>query len=143
MKDVPKVGRKFEVKDVAEGYAANMLFPRGLAMIATPQALKKLQAEKAAHDAERKVQDDLLHKNLDVLKDAKVLLTEKANEQGHLFAGVTKDMILEAISKQAHIVLDSESIVLEKPLKTTGDHKIMVHAAGKKAEITITIEAEK
>ena len=43
LKDVPKVGRKYDVKDVAEGYALNMLLPKKLAQIATPQAIKKIE----------------------------------------------------------------------------------------------------
>ena len=142
LKDIPKVGRKFEVKDVAEGFAQNMLFPRGLAMIATTNAIKKLEGEKAKLDAEKKIQGELLLKNLETIKSLKIVMKEKVNEKGHLFAGVTKEMIIAEVIKTARLNLDPESVDLEKPLKTVGEHKVTVHALGKKAEFTVVIEAE-
>jgi len=48
LKDVPKIGKRWEVKTVATGYARNYLLPRGLAKIATTPALKDLEIKKAA-----------------------------------------------------------------------------------------------
>src|SRR3989344_999724 len=52
LEDVKKIGRKFEVKNVSDGYAKNFLFPNGLADIATPDALKELEKKKSETDKE-------------------------------------------------------------------------------------------
>lgn len=143
LKDVAKVGRKFEVKDVAEGFATNMLLPRGLAVVATAQAIQNVQKQKDASDAERKIQGDLLLKNLDTIKGLKLTLSEKANDKGHLFAGVSKEAVLAELAKQTRLNIDPESVDLDKPLKTTGEHAVTVHAGGKKVEFTVVIEAIK
>ena len=143
LKDVPKVGRKFEIKDVSEGYATNMLFPKGLAMIATPQAVQKIQLETSKNESEKKIQGDLLLKNLESLKELQLTMTEKANEKGHLFAGVTKEMILAEIFKKVRLNIDPDSVIFEKPIKTVGEHTITIHAAGKKVEFIVTIEGGK
>ncbi len=140
---MPKVGRKFEVKDVPPGFATNMLLPRGLAVVATVQAVQNMQKQKDTLDAERKIQGELLAKNLETIKGLTLHMTEKANDKGHLFAGVTKEMVLAEIFKTARLNIDPESVDLDKPLKTVGEHKVIVHAGGKKAEFTVTIEAEK
>ncbi len=139
LKDIAKVGRKFDIKDVADGYAANMLLPRGLAMVATPASIQKVQLEKDKHDTEKKIQGDLLLKNLETIKTLTIQLAGKANEKGHLFAGITKEMILAEVAKTARLQLDPESVTLEKPIKEVGEHKITVHAAGKKADFTVTV----
>ncbi len=141
LKDIPKVGKKYDIKDVAEGYALNMLIPKGLASVATAQAVKKVDMEKSREMAEKKIQGDLLVKSLETIKKLTLTLTEKANEKGHLFAGVTKEILAEHIKKQARLNIDPENIILVKPLKEVGEHKVTVEAMGKKAEFTVVIES--
>lgn len=142
LKDIPKVGRKFDIKNVADGYALNMLIPRGLAQIATPQAEKNIQAMKAKDLVENKVQGELLLKSLDVIKTLVVNIKGKANDKGHLFAGITKERLVEEILKTSRLNLDVESIVLEKPIKEVGEYKVFVEVMNKKAEFTVVVEAE-
>ena len=141
LKDVPKVGKKFDIKDVSDGYATNLLIPRGLAEVATPQAVSKIEQMKKADLAERQIQGELLSKNLEVIKKLTLNLKEKGNEKGHLFAGVTKEMLAGEILKTARLNIDPQSIQLLKPIKEVGEHKVMVEALGKKAEFTVVVEA--
>jgi large subunit ribosomal protein L9 len=46
LKDVPRIGKKGDVKDVSDGFAQNALLPKGLAKIATPQAIKIMNDQK-------------------------------------------------------------------------------------------------
>src|SRR3990167_742911 len=61
LEDVKKIGKKFDVKDVSDGYAKNFLFPKGLAEVATPSALKELEKKKTEMEKE----DRELMKHLD------------------------------------------------------------------------------
>ena len=143
LKDVQKVGRKYDIKEVSDGYALNLLIPRGLATTATPQAVKKVEMMKANDMTEKKIQGELLLKNLETIKNLTITLKEKANEKGHLFAGVTKEMLAEKILKETRLNIDPESIILEKPLKEIGEHKVTVEAMGKTAEFIVVIETDK
>ncbi|MFA5888863.1 MAG: 50S ribosomal protein L9 [Candidatus Paceibacterota bacterium] len=142
LKDIAKVGRKYDIKNVADGYALNLLIPKGLAQIATPQTEKNIEAMKAKDLVERRVQGELLAKNIEVLKDLVINMKEKANDKGHLFAGVTKEKLAEEILKNARLNIDPESIKLEKPIKEVGEHKVSVEVMGKKAEFKIVIEVD-
>ncbi|MBU6232265.1 50S ribosomal protein L9, partial [Patescibacteria group bacterium] len=64
IKDVPKLGSRYEVKDVSSGHATNLLIPQGLALAATPDALKRLETQRKQAEAERKIHEDLLVKNI-------------------------------------------------------------------------------
>ncbi|TSC70969.1 MAG: large subunit ribosomal protein L9 [Parcubacteria group bacterium Gr01-1014_46] len=139
LKDVQKVGRKYDVKEVADGFALNLLIPRGLAKVATKDAVLKIEELRANDLTNKKIQEELLIKNLEVIKSLKVELKEKANEKGHLFAGVTKEMILEEVKKVTKLNLNLDNIKLDKPIKETGEHKIVVEAMGKKAEFVVNI----
>ena len=64
LKDVAKVGQKFDVKDVADGYAINFLIPRGLVEAATEANVRKVEGRKKKEDTQRKVQQDLILTNI-------------------------------------------------------------------------------
>lgn len=142
LKDIAKVGKKYDIKDVADGFALNMLIPRGQAQIATSQAIKNVETLKATDLTEKKVQGELLVKSLETLKNLTLKLQEKASDKGHLFAGITKERLAEEILKVARINIDPESIKLEKPLKEVGEHTVVVEAHGKKAEFKVIIESK-
>ena len=125
-KDVPKLGRKFEVKNVSSGYAQNLLIPKGLAIVATEQALKKAELDRKAMEGERKVMQDLIVKNIKDLDGITVSCTAKANDKGHLFAGLHKEAVAEEIFKQTQLQIDPNFIQLEHPLKEVGEHEITV-----------------
>ncbi len=143
LKDVAKVGRRYETKDVSEGYAANMLIPRGLAVAATPSALKMIGMEKAKTEGEQRIHDDLLMKNIATLDGKIITLKLKVNEKGHLFAGIHKAELLPEIEKQAGVQINAENIMLEKPIKEAGEHVIEVKGVGKSAKFTLKIEGKK
>jgi len=142
LKDIPKVGRKYDIKEVSEGYALNLLIPRGLAQIATIKAVKNIETLKSKDLVGRKVQGELLLKNLEVIKTLVLNIKEKANEKGHLFAGITKERLMEEIIKTARLNLDPESIELEKSIKEIGEYKVTVEVMGKKAEFTVVVEGK-
>jgi large subunit ribosomal protein L9 len=142
LKDVPKLGRKYDVKDVSDGHAQNFLIPRGFVAVATDAAVKKLTEQKEKDGAEKKIQAELLVKSLDELKKVTIKISGKASDKGHLFAGIGKETLISEIFKQTHLNLNQESVVLDKPIKELGQHKVTVQALGKKAEVTVVVEAE-
>ena len=89
LQDVKGSGKKGEVKNVADGYARNMLFPKGLAVEATSSNMNKLEGQQssAQHkiDVEKKAAMDAAAK----LKDQKVIIKAKAGSNDRLFGSVT------------------------------------------------------
>lgn len=140
LKDVAKLGRKYDTKTVSDGHAINLLIPQGLAIAATPDAIKRVENLKAAAEGERKVQEELLVKNIEGLKTATITIVGKANEKGHLFAGLHKEAIAAEIEKQTRLQVDPSFIQLEHPLKTIGEHVIEVSAGGKNAKLKVVVE---
>ncbi len=142
LKDIAKVGKKFEVKDIADGHALNFLIPKGDAKAATPSALKELDTLKAAAEAEKKVQEDLLSKTLHEIDGKAVEISLPANNKGHLFAGVHQTDVAQFIKKSQHVEILPDFIELPKPIKEVGEHEIHVVAGGKKATVKLVIEAK-
>lgn len=139
--DVPRVGKRHDIKEVNDGYAANFLFPRRLAEPATAKAVAELERRKKEIVVEREVQEDLLMKNLEEIKGKVVTIKGKANEKGSLFSAIHKKEIIEALKSQHRAEIAEEFIVLEKPVKETGEFEIPIQIKGHKASFKLVVES--
>lgn len=142
LKDTAKLGRKYDIKDVSDGHALNFLIPRGFVAIATPQTIAKINLQKEKDGAEQKIQAELLVKSLKVLGETTITISGKANEKGHLFAGISKETLIAEIQKQTRLNLYPETIELSKPIKEIGMHKVVISALGKSAELSVDVKGE-
>ncbi len=142
LKNVQKIGKKYEVVDVSSGHASNFLIPRGLAEVANASNIKKIESLRSKEEAEMKVKEDLLLKNLEDLKGLTVRVQEVANEQGHLFAGIHPEEMVAPIKEQTRLDILPEHIILTKPIKTLGEHKVTVSVQGVSVEFTLLVEAK-
>lgn len=140
LQDVPRVGKKYDVKEMSDGYAVNFLLPRKLAVKATPKATAELEIQKKEIVLEREVQEDLLMKNLEEIKGKTITIKAKADEKGHLFAQVHKKEIINSMKEQNHADIGEEFIILEKPIKTVGEFEIPISIKGNKSSFKLIVE---
>jgi len=125
-KDVKGTGKAGEIVKVSDGYARNMLFPKGLATEATPANIRNLEKQKAneaAKKAEEKAAALELAKNLE---DVKVVIKTKCGEGGRLFGSITSKDIAEETKKQTGYVVDKKKIQLNSPIRNIGKFDIKV-----------------
>ncbi|MEK7219262.1 MAG: 50S ribosomal protein L9 [Patescibacteria group bacterium] len=140
LKDVPRVGKRHDIKEVPDGYAMNFLIPRGLAQTATPKAVAELELRKKEVVIEREVQETLLLKNLEEIKGKIVMMKSKANDKGHLFSAIHKKEIIEELKRQQNANIDEDFIVLEKPIKEIGEFEIPIEVKHQKSFFKLVVE---
>jgi len=140
LRDVKGLGRKYDIKEAKDGHALNLLIPQGLAVHATDKNVKEVDLKKRTDLEHRKIQEDLLIMNLKELSGAKIEMTEKANDKGHLFAGIHKEQIIPEIKKQTRIDMLPEFLILEKPIKEIGEHEISVKVADKTVKFKLVVK---
>lgn len=140
LQDVPRIGKRHDIKEINDGYAMNFLFPRRLAEVATPKAIAELEKRKKNIEIEREVQEELLMKNLEEIKGKVLRISAKTDEKGHLFSGIHKKEIVEEMKKQNHADISEDFIVLEKPIKESGEHEIPISIKNKKSSFKLIIE---
>lgn len=138
--DIKGIGRKYEIKNVADGYANNFLIPKKLAEYASPEMVKKFQIIKTQEEVEKDIKDKLTEKQIDALKDVKIELNKKTNEKGHLFEKIHPEEISKALKEQAGIEFGPEFLDLE-PIKEIGEHKIKVVIGKKQGEFILVVES--
>ncbi|MEE1038402.1 MAG: 50S ribosomal protein L9 [Eubacterium sp.] len=124
--DVKGKGKAGDVVKVNDGFARNMLFPKGLAKEATPGNLKNLENKKAiaaAEEAEKKAEAEAVAEKL---KELTVKIETKAGDNGKLFGSITSADLAKACKEQFDIEIDKKKIKLDSPIKAAGKKEIAV-----------------
>ena len=118
--DVKGKGKKGQRIEVAEGYARNFLLPRGLAALATTDAMNTMRLQEKARakaEAEAKAAAAALSEQL---KSCQVKIPARGGEGGRLFGAVTTKEISAALAEQHGVEIDSKKLVLDEPIKSYG-----------------------
>ena len=139
LKDVPRVGKRNDVKEVNDGYAMNFLIPKKFAELATTKAINALEQKKKEMILERTMAEQALIKIMNEIKDKEVTIKGKANEIGHLFSAIHKKEIVEALKREHRIDINEDFLDLEKPLKKTGEFEIFVKVKDKKTTFKVIV----
>lgn len=142
LKDVYKLGRAGEVKDVAPGYGRNYLLPQGLAVMATAGALRQAERIRDAAKEERERLNQELGSLAEILQDLKLSFAMKAGETGKLYGSVTTQDIADAIMEQSAAEVDKRDIDSE-PIKMLGVHTAAVRLTiDLVPEVTVLVHRE-
>lgn len=138
LRDVARVGKRFEVKEVPSGHALNFLIPQKLALSATKEHIQRVEALKARAVANHEEEAIAFEKLVALLHDNPITLAMESNESGHLFKGVKALDIAQAATKDGTL-LKPEYIDLKEPIKSIGEHHIPLHFGSKRAECILII----
>ena len=126
LQDVKGSGKKGEVKNVADGYARNMLLPKGLAVEATPENMNKLEGQKASAQHKTDVEKQAATEAAAKIKDKKLIIKAKAGSNDRLFGSVTAANIAEALDSQLGVKVDKKKISLSSDIKNFGSYTATV-----------------
>ncbi|MBI2100909.1 MAG: 50S ribosomal protein L9 [Candidatus Vogelbacteria bacterium] len=140
LNDVPMVGRRFEVKKVANGYARNWLIPEGLAAIADQVTLTQIEQLKKKYQAELARRRTTAAETIKQLDGALIKIEVKANDQGHLFQGLDRAAIAKAVKQEIKLELDPDWLTLERPIKAIGDYNLGVAQGENQGQIKLRIQ---
>ena len=139
LQDIKGIGKQYEIKEIADGYARNFLIPRGLAKSTTKQDMK--WANKQLKNKEEQAEQELLKtQGLAAKIDGlEVEINAKLNEEGKLFGSINALKICQRLKEMGFDIKKSQ-IELKEPIKETGEWPVkLTFSHGLEAEITVTI----
>ncbi len=145
LQDVENLGKKYEVKEVKEGYARNFLIPNNLVKPATGQALKWLEIQK---EIETKKAEEVLKKVQDVastIDGQEVSIPVKVGDEGQLFESINVQEISERL-KEAGFDIKKAQIDIPEPIKELGEFPVKIkfeHNLEAEIKVIIVKEEEK
>lgn len=140
--DIPGVGKKHEVKDVSGGFVRNKLLPQEKVELATVESLKRREKMIEKLKIEEEAQLDQLKKQLKEISGKQLFLRVKANEEGHLFAGLHKKDLAKEFENRFSITFSPEQFVFDEPIKELGTYDITIETKAGTETFTLKIEKE-
>lgn len=143
LQDVPRFGKRGEIKEARGGYARNFLFPQKLATPATEKAIFELSQKSTAEEKQTQERTARYEALKELLAKTIVTIAIKVGEKGKAFGSVNAAKIHDALSKHG-IEIKKEWMVLSEPIKASGEHKIEIRFPyGVEGKATILVEPEK
>ena len=142
-RDVEGTGKAGDVVKVSDGYARNMLLPKGYAKEATEGNIRSLEKQKAIA-AEKKAEEKArAEEQAKKISELSVTIKTKAGDGGKIFGSITSKDIAEALNKQHGIDVDKKKIQMEAPIKQTGETTVNVKLYFEvSAQLKVIVEAE-
>lgn len=142
VKDVYKLGRAGDIKRVADGYGRNFLLPKGLAVLATAAALKKVESIKAEATVQRQALNNEMGGVAELLAGKVFTFASKAGETGKLYGSITTQMVADAIKAKLGVEVDRHQIEVA-PIRTLGEHKAHIRlTVDLVPEVTVIVHRE-
>ena len=125
-RDGKGTGTAGDVVKVSDGYARNMLLPKGYAEEATKNNVHTLEKAKEKRAEEEAKAKETAEKEAEKINRMKVTIESKSGEGGRLFGSITSKDIADALEEQEGIHIDKKKIVLDQPIKEVGTKRVKI-----------------
>ena len=136
-RDIKGTGKAGDVVKVSDGYARNMLIPRGWATEATEGNVRSLEKQKAIADEKKAEEKAAAQAQAEKIRTLSVTITTKAGDGGRIFGSITSKDIADALKAQHKLTVDKKKIQLDSPIKQTGETEVAIKLY---PEVTTTLK---
>jgi large subunit ribosomal protein L9 len=125
IKDVYKLGRAGDVKKVADGYGRNFLIPQGMAVLASPGAMKTSERIRAKATETRSILNEEMGVVAEALSKLKLTFGARAGETGKLYGSITSQDIANVIKEKSGYEIKRQQLDMQ-PIRSLGEHPVRV-----------------
>ncbi len=139
LRDIAKLGKRGEIKEVADGYAINVLVRKGDAVMATSQEVAKLKQGEEKKAREKAGAEKAFYELGDALEKNKISITVKKHDNGHLFAAIPASDVADAIFAATKISINPAQLEIKVPIKALGKHTLMLKQGDKSLPFEVEV----
>ena len=138
--DVKGTGKKGDVVKVSDGYARNVLIPKGIAKEATEGNVKNLNRQKEIAAEKNAAAKAAAEATAAKLNESSVTIKAKGGDGGRLFGSVTNNDVADALKEQLDVKIDKKKIELKSAIKNEGEFTAKVRLfAGVAADLKVIV----
>lgn len=143
LQDVEELGKKGDIKNVANGYARNFLFPKKLAKFATEEAIKELEKQKELEAQKAEEELKKIEELVSQIDGLEFEVIEKVDENGKLYGSINEIGVAK-ILKEKGFEIKKKQIKIPQPIKDLGEFPVTIlFDHGLEAEIKLIVMEEK
>ena len=140
LQDIKNLGRRYEIKNVSDGYARNFLIPQKLVEPATPENLKRTETKQATL---KKELEELRTKLEEIKQAGAIVFKVKTGERGEVFSSVTDLEIKEKLIEEYPELKGASLKIGSIHLRELGEHQVEVDLGqGIKTELKVAVEPQ-
>ena len=126
LKDVKGTGKVGDVVKVSDGYARNLLIPKGFATEASDGNVRNLEKQKALVEEKKALEHSKAETLAEKLSGLSVNIVSKSGEGGRLFGSITSKDIAVALKEQHNLDIDKKKFAMDTPIKHTGETEVLI-----------------
>ncbi len=142
LQDLERLGRRGEIKTVADGYARNYLFPRKLAVEATDAKIKEAEKQIAIQRKKEEKEEEQARQAAEELNGIELKFYRSASSEGKLFGSVTAGDIASALEEKGYS-LDKRKVEIDNPIKQLGECTVNLKLRPQiYTEVKVVVESE-
>ena len=143
LQDIENIGKKFDVKEVKNGYARNFLIPKGLVKLATKKALKSLETHKEIQETKAEEELKVIQEAVSKIDGLEIIIPVKIGKKGQLFEKIDPRDISEKI-KEAGFEIKKKQVDLAEPIEELGEFPVKIKFEHNlEADIKVIVVEEK
>lgn len=142
LQDIEKIGKKYEVKEVADGHARNFLIPKGLVKIASKEAIEWASMQNEIKNKKTEEELQKIQEIASKIDGLELLISVKAGDKGQLFEKINAQKISEKLKEQGFDV-KKDQIDIKKPIEEIGESLVKLkfdHNLESEIKVIITEE---
>ena len=143
LEDIDKLGKKGEIKEVADGYARNLLIPKKMVVLASKSEIIRLEKQKKINKEEAEKELIRFQEVASQIDGFELEISVKKGEDDKLFGAITALKISEELKKN-NFEIEKKQIKLEEPIKEIGEYEVPIELPHNlEAKIKLIIIEEK
>ena len=141
--DVPNKARAGEVRRVPDGYARNYLLPQGLALMATPEILKRMHKIRSVGDEIRMRETHVLEEIKEALDDTEITVQARVTPTGRYYGAITATHISMSLAEVTGREIERRWIEIAESIREPGEYDVTLRLSTEiTANIRVSAEAE-
>lgn len=143
LQDIAGVGKKNDLLAVGDGFALNYLLPQRQALVATPTVRRRYAEEIRKRAEEREREKQTKAELVQGIAGKEIRIDRKVTKTGKLYAAISEKVIAEELKKQHGLSIDTSSIQIAEPIKSTGTFEVTVQLGTSKELVKVIVEVQK